>query len=94
MTFRTSLALRVTQKVQLYTYVHLYIYSHALPTHPHNINIYIYKYKYTNAQAPPHSLPNCTSYHVYKLYGNLYLLNYRLYWYFLARKKKNLWRFS
>lgn len=36
----------------------------------------------------PHSLPNCTSYHVYKLYGNLYLLNYRLYWYFLARKKK------
>lgn len=38
----------------------------------------------------PHSLPNCTSYHVYKLYGNLYLLNYRLYWYFLARKKKKL----
>lgn len=80
MTFRTLLAMRVTQKVQFYTCVHLYIYIFSLPTHTPTQYKYIHIYKYINAQAPPHSLPNCMSYHVYKLYGNLYLLNYRLYW--------------
>lgn len=88
MTLRTLLAMRVTQKVQFYTYVHLYIISLC----PHIHIIYINIYKYINAQVPPtHSLPNCMSYHVYKLYRNLYLLNEGLYRYFLARKK--LWQF-
>lgn len=48
MTFRTVLAMRVTQKVQFYTYVHLYISSLC----PHTHIIYIYIYKYINAQVP------------------------------------------
>lgn len=78
MTFRTLLAMRVTQKVQFYTCVHLYISSP--PNHTPTRYKYIYIYKYINAQP----LPLLTKLYVlsclYKLYGTLYLLNYRLYW--------------
>lgn len=60
--------MRFSWKVQFYTYVHLYIISLC----PHIHIIYINIYKYINAQVPPtHSLPNCMSYHVYKLYRKL-----------------------